>query len=77
VNERVWSIGGMILTEEKTKIPIPVLVCPPQMQHRLTWGHIRTSVPRPPCSHIPVFILSQNIEHSFLNIPYTINTCKR
>lgn len=67
----------MILTEEKRKISIPVSVCPPQMSHRLTWGQIRTSVPRPSCSHIPVFILSQNIQHSFLNIPSTINTCKR
>jgi len=62
---------------DRGKKAILVSVCPPQMPHRLTWGQIRNSVPRLSCLYIPVFNLSQNIQHSFLNIPSTINTRKR
>jgi len=43
----IWSIGGMILTgknkvlEEK---PVPVSICPPQIQHGLAWGRTQDSM---------------------------------
>jgi hypothetical protein len=45
INERVWSIGGMILTGETEVLgekPITVPLCPPQISYGLTWDRTRT-----------------------------------
>jgi len=41
MGELIWSTGGMILTSEYQvhgEKPIPVPLCPPQIQSRLTWN---------------------------------------
>jgi len=63
MGELIWSTGGMILTSEYQvhgENPIPVPLCPPKIQRRLTWNRNRVSTVKDKSSSlIPQFTLQQ------------------
>jgi len=63
VGELIWSTGGMILTSEYQvhgENPIPVPLCPPQIQGRLAWNRTQVSTVKDESSSlIPQFALRQ------------------
>jgi hypothetical protein len=63
MGELIWSTVGMILTSEYQvhgENPIPVPLCPPQIQHRLAWNRNQVStVKDESSSFIPQFALQK------------------